>query len=165
MYFTHSRNIQDYSLIFTEMVKDWEYEHYQYILTYCGIIPLQDDHKPLFWDMWLVYNDQAQLIGLCSVYEDSSKKRCWLGWYGVLPKFRYLGYGEKILNYAERAALVKGFTELYCYCTDEPLDYYFNNGFKRIGNVEEFLNDHYNEYDLEEFVGEYDNHVIKKQLI
>ena len=109
------------------MEEDWDIEHYPYILTYCNIIPNNDN---LYWQSWLSYRNSI-LIGICGLYEDI-KKRMWMGWFGVLPSQRKKGYGNVLLNYMEYKTKQLGYNNLYCYCTDEPLGFYKKNGYQKL---------------------------------
>jgi GNAT superfamily N-acetyltransferase len=164
MKFVNTKKIKDYSNVFIEMEQDWDFEHYQFILTYCNIIEIGDDQAELYWKMWLVYV-KDELIGICGLYEDSSKKRCWLGWFGIFPDFRKKGYGEKCLKFMEKKARKQGYDAIHCYCSDEPLQYYLTNGYVRIGTTDEFLKINCHETKLHEFMGEMNDNVLRKSLV
>lgn len=51
-------------------------------------------------DYFLVY-DKNKIVGITGLYIDEFTQEddvVWLGWFGILPEFRHLGYGQKILE-------------------------------------------------------------------
>ena len=66
---------------------------------YCGFLSYEKAIKrqrPYF----LVYNEQDQLVGTAGVNISEhlgEKNTAWLGWYGVDPNYRKMGYGKQIL--------------------------------------------------------------------
>ena len=51
-------------------------------------------------DYFLV-EDKNKIVGISGLYIDEFTQEdgvIWLGWFGVLPEFRCLGYGQKILE-------------------------------------------------------------------
>ncbi len=47
---------------------------------------------------YLVRNTNNNVIGITGHYPaERNKKQGWIGWYGVMPRFRRRGFGQKIL--------------------------------------------------------------------
>ena len=66
---------------------------------------------------YLVYH-KNEVVGITGLYEDEFSAEegvVWLGWFGVLPKFRHLGYGSHILMMTIDLARSKGYKMLRCY--------------------------------------------------
>ena len=66
---------------------------------------------------WLVYH-KNDLIGTVGVYGCpwlKEEKTCWLGWFGVLPKYRNKGYGTVILQKLFEIAKNMGYETLRVY--------------------------------------------------
>ena len=66
---------------------------------------------------WLVYKDD-EIVGISGIYdypELGEKNTAWLGWFGVLEKFRGLGYGKEILLKTLDIAKEQGYSILRLY--------------------------------------------------
>lgn len=66
---------------------------------------------------WLVYSGN-EIVGISGIYdypELGEKKTAWLGWFGVLEKFRGGGYGKEILIKTLSIAKEEGYTALRLY--------------------------------------------------
>ena len=65
---------------------------------------------------YLAYNDN-EIVGIAGLYHEKSScdDSIWLGWFGVVPKFRGLGFGEKILELTMDKAKEKGFKIIRLY--------------------------------------------------
>lgn len=64
---------------------------------------------------WIVYNDEIPIgvSGLYSYHEYSSV--AWLGWFGILEKYRNKSYGSKVLDMTEIEAKKRGYTSFRLY--------------------------------------------------
>lgn len=65
-------------------------------------------------------NEELGIYGLYEVPSDSSS--AWLGWFGVLEKFRKKGYGREIINHFENEAREKGYKFARFYTDKEDND-------------------------------------------
>lgn len=66
---------------------------------------------------WLIY-DNNELIGISGLYdyfELGEPETAWLGWFGVLDKYRSCGYGKKILLETIKRAKEMGCKKLRLY--------------------------------------------------
>lgn len=63
----------------------------------------------------------------------------WLGWFGILPKYRGNGFGEKTLMFAKTQALKLGFRNLRLY-TDEIDNEIATKLYEKIGMEKEIYN-------------------------
>lgn len=67
---------------------------------------------------YLVKNENGEKIGLWGIYTEKSPEEAWLGWFGVLPKFRNNGYGSEIMEIFIEFCKQHGFKRIRLY-TDE----------------------------------------------
>jgi GNAT superfamily N-acetyltransferase len=119
-----------------------------------------------FWEVYLI-RIRGKTVGICglySQYENPDMKELWLGWFGVLPKYRSSGIGKKALLLMEERARKLGSLQIMSYVNNKgkPLGFYYRNGFSRLCSVLEYLKKH-KELDKDEFENDTD-HVIKKEL-
>ena len=74
------------------------------------------------------------IVGISGVYDDNSEE-CWLGWFGVRPKYRRKGCAFSILNL--QLEIMKNYGYKICRLyTDEVINntavrLYIKNGFKK----------------------------------
>lgn len=138
----HSRNVLDYKLIFESFIQDFGYGYYHTILTWCGII--DDDSDPeLHWQIYLVKDLSGNVLGICGLYSlRPGFEELWLGWFGVIPCKRGLGLGKEVLTFLKGVAASLGAKKLMSYVDFDgaPLGFYYKQGFKRVCNVQEYLN-------------------------
>lgn len=97
--------------IFSE--EDCAYLHYLYSF-------INPEAKKYF----MVYENR-EIIGITGIYEDEFTQEAdtvWVGWYGVLPKYRGQGYGERILMETIELAAKSGykFIRLYTESANVP---------------------------------------------
>lgn len=159
--FYHSWDINEYEPILKSLEGDFGMEHYEAIQYWCD----NEDHNHFYkyWDMRLVKANE-KLIGICGLYYmTQSTKEAWIGWFGILPVYRGLGLGARILAWMELEASIEGAYRIMAYVgEDGPLDFYLKYGFKRLSSVKEYLEA--NPFaDPNEF-GEPNDHVIYKNL-
>ena len=76
--------------------------------------------------------EEDSIIGITGIYSTDSEN-VWLGWFGVLEKYRRRGYGSKIINKFEEIAKEQGFkyVRLYTdkYDNDIAINFYKANGY------------------------------------
>lgn len=64
---------------------------------------------------WLVYLDKTP-IGVTGLYAYNEYPHdAWMGWFGVLPKYRGKGYGGQIFDFFEREARQRGYENIRLY--------------------------------------------------
>lgn len=90
---------------------------------------------------WLVFHDVTPIgvVGLYSYHE--YPQTAWLGWFGVLPEYRGLGYGSTIFDFWMNSAKDKGYKEARLY-TDKHANKDAIEFYKHKGLIEE---EYYNE--------------------
>ena len=54
-----------------------------------------------YWKYWLVYDDDniVAITGLYSDFDINETNSIWLGWFGVVPKYRRNNIGTDVLNF------------------------------------------------------------------
>ena len=68
------------------------------------------------WDVYVVFHlDQS--IGVTGIYceQGDPAERCWLGWFGIIPRYRRKKIGSYLFNSTCNIASEKGFSHLYIY--------------------------------------------------
>ncbi len=161
IYFYQTKNIHNYKNIFEGLIDDFGYSYYHSILSWCEII---ERKKSKFWEVWLIYNAEGIVIGICGLYSlTDNTENLWLGWFGIIKEYRNQGIGEKVLKSLEIKAKEVGCKNIYTYVDAKglPLKFYYRNGFERVSDVDEFV--HYNNLKMEYFESP-DDHVLKKNL-
>lgn len=104
---------------------------------------------------YLAYKDNEP-IGLTGLYEEPGiDDEMWLAWFGVLPKYRKLGYGTTILNLSIKEVLNKGKKVLRLY-TDAVGNASAIELYKKMGFIGE-------KYTAEEL--RYDGYIYSKNLV
>jgi GNAT superfamily N-acetyltransferase len=103
---------------------------------------------------------------MCGLYslEKNSTENLWLGWFGILPKYRSTGIGGIALEKMTEVARVLGCKALHSYVDEsgKPLKFYYRHGFEKLCSVREFLEK--TKADPSDFEG-MDDHVIRKILV
>jgi ribosomal protein S18 acetylase RimI-like enzyme len=95
---------------------------------------------------WIHFNEEDKPVGLSGLYvENADKESAWLGWFGVLPKYRRMGYATEMIRHFEESARAEGFKHARLYTnTDNTAAraFYEKNGYKAEefhGNVPDFI--------------------------
>jgi GNAT superfamily N-acetyltransferase len=138
--FKQSRNIHDYRPILEGLVDDFGYTYYHAILSWCKIIDLEGESE--FWEVFLIHNNHDEIIGICGLYSMlPGTEELWLGWFGILPKYRNAGVGQRAYESLEAYAICLGATSIRTYVdkAGKPLSFYYRNGFINVGTVGEYL--------------------------
>ena len=111
--------------------------------------------------------ENKKTIGICGLYslDENSKDELWLGWFGIIKEYRSKGHGSDVLKQLEIKAKEANAHTIYSYVNKKgkPLDFYYRNGFKRVGTVKEYLEKTKFKFDKENFE-DLDDHVIKKKI-
>lgn len=161
---TQTKRLKSYKPILEGLVEDFGYIYYHAILVWCGIL---DNSTPNdIWQVYLIKNDE-ETVGICGLYSLDQKtiEELWLGWFGILPDMRNKGLGSEVLKQLEIEAIKMGANYIYSYVDQEgkPLDFYYKNGFERIGTVNQYIESTNFKFDKENFES-LEDHVIKKKL-
>ena len=159
-----SREIRDYRKPLDGLVEDFGYVFYHAVLAWCDLIDTSIDKD--YWQVYLIQND-GETIGICGLYSLTPETRheLWLGWFGIIPECRSLGFGSEVLTQLEAKAKETGATDVYSYvdADGKPLSFYYRNGYERVSTVEEYLANTGHIFDPDNFES-MDDHVIRKHL-
>jgi GNAT superfamily N-acetyltransferase len=97
---------------------------------------------------------------------DYETKTLWLGWLGILKKFRNKGLGKEVMKLLYAESKLVGAKTLNSYVDKEgkPLSFYYREGFTRIGSVVDYIKKkRLKKSELENFEN-IEDHVITKKL-
>lgn len=139
-----TKNIKKFKSILEDMVDVWEYEHYPYILTWCGILDnnLYNNTEEVkvedYWEVWLLQKNK-EVIGITGLYSLGQVDELWLGWFGLVPDARGQKLGKKLLKFSERKAKEKGAKILKIEVDKEQptaMKFYESNKYTKIGETE-----------------------------
>jgi GNAT superfamily N-acetyltransferase len=157
----HTKSIRKYKNIFEGLVQDFGYIYYSSILYYCGILDKNKDPDQYvgFWKIWLIVVDD--IIGICGLYALKSTEELWLGWFGIIPEYRYKGLGTKVLARLENKAKKRGAKRLFVYVdkNEKAIPFYKRNGFELVGRVGEYVK--YHNISMDDFEDENDMVMVK----
>lgn len=164
IYLTQSKNIHHYQPILEGLTEDFDYEYYHDILMWCNIIT--NNHRDYHWQVYLIKSGD-EVIGICGLYSlyPHSVEELWLGWFGIIPSMRNQGAGQYALDWMKEKAKSIGCKKLMSYVGADggPLGFYFRNGFRVIGTVENYLIAH-PELTMDSF-GDKGYHIIECNLL
>ncbi len=72
-----------------------------------------------FLEYYLVHNGEFY-IGITGIYSyNEYPEDAWIGWFGILPAFRSMGYGTEMFGYTRDLAVKNGFKSLRIYADDK----------------------------------------------
>ncbi len=126
----NTKDIHRFVPILTGLEGDFQTEHYPYFLTYCGILPEDKKDAGKYWKVWLA-TSTGRIVGVCGLYQAKRVDEVmWIGYFGALPDYRGTGVGAQMLAFMEQKAKENGNKKIAAYCTKEPLEWYFKNGFR-----------------------------------
>ena len=98
-----------------------------------------------YLEYYLVHNGKFY-IGITGIYSYKEYPLdAWLGWYGVLPAFRRMGYGTKMFEFTKDLALKKGYKSLRVYA-DDKYDFVATNFYEKMNMFKEY-------YTKEKYIG------------
>lgn len=72
------------------------------------------------WQVFLARNEAGEVVGLCSYYQQQGDlpEKYWIGWIGVLKRYRRMGIARKMLEFVRHEVEQRGGRELWVY-TDQ----------------------------------------------
>lgn len=82
--------------------------------------PVWNDHR--FWEYYIAKdenNDVVAITGLYNRLKDNTENEVWLGWYGVVPKFRNVGFGKSVLDWTINKARELGYKKFRLWTTTD----------------------------------------------
>lgn len=152
---TQSKNLNDYSDILKVFVDFFGNEFEKDIKAWCNN---KKDNMPGFWEVYLVkQNDNKTVptavadlsaesfekaVGITGLYSLDPYKNdeLWLGWFGVLEKYRSQGIGGCVLDKTFEIAKDKGAKELFVFTwsTNKAIELFEKKGFVKIGTANDF---------------------------
>lgn len=167
MRYIQTKNIQSYSPLLDGLYEDFGCHFYMSILRWCKLISIgqrRGDGTEVFWEIWIVKKDN-ETIGICGLYSlaPKSTETLWLGWFGVLPKYRNNNLGGEILNWLKKEGKKRGAKTLMSYVDQDgkPLQFYKRHGFRELGRVGDYVKE--NNLDMQDFESK-DDFVIQLHL-
>lgn len=96
----------------------------------------ESDYREVF-EAWVARDKKDNIVGITGIYSYFEyPEDAWLGWFGVLPNFRRLGYGQKILLWTMARAKDLGFKNFRLY-TDLVDDKEAVELYRKVGMIEE----------------------------
>lgn len=73
---------------------------------------------------YYLYYDRGEVVGMSGTYDEPHEqgphRSAWLGWFGVLGKYRNRGYGRRIVRFFEDEARRCGYAFCRVYTEDSP---------------------------------------------
>ena len=99
-----------------------------------GPASLEEGYIERIWsrtDIMFVISDDSLFIGCVAV--DRRNFFPVMSHLYVIPEKRGLGYGNRLLRFAERYALKLSFTEMKLWCSDDMVGYYVTKGWVQEG--------------------------------
>jgi len=140
--FNQTRNIYEFGPILKPLVEDFDLVFYQTSLVWCKVIPSTHGKTDRLWEVWLVKLGNKP-IGICGLYtlnEAKDTNELWLGWLGVIPELRNMGFGKQIMMHLYEKAKDFGCSKILSYVDKggAPLSFYKREGFTIIGTVSEY---------------------------
>ena len=141
--FIQTRDINKFRPLFRGLEDEFGTDHYDAILEWCNIL---DKTVYFFWEIYLIRINK-KIVGICGLYSITNNdiRELWIGWFGILEKYRGLGIGKKALEMMEEIAIVNGSSSMMVYTANTNKDaqkFYVKNGFIRNGkewNTNKFI--------------------------
>lgn len=163
--YIQSREITDYTILLNNLYEDFHDHFCHTILCWCELMKKgQQPEESYLWEVWIIKQDD-KTIGICGLYsiDKDSVENLWLGWFGIIPDFRFQKLGNVVIDFLKEKAKEIGATNIMSYVGSDgkPLTFYKRNGFEVIGTVGEYIKEH--NLDLSNFEVEED-YVIKIDL-
>ena len=134
-----SKDLNDYSDILKEFDNFFGEEFEKDIKAWCNN---KKDNMPGFWEVYLIKLNNNKIVGITGIYSLKSVKNdeLWLGWFGVLKKYRNQGIGGNVLNKIFEIVRDKGAKELsvFTWNDNKAIELFEKKGFKDIGTANDF---------------------------
>jgi GNAT superfamily N-acetyltransferase len=165
--FKQTREIKEYRVIIDSFIPDFGHAFLHTILQWCRLAYDPFDKTNQFWELWTI-NYRFSIIGICGLYSLNPKStdELWLGWLGLIPKWRNKNNGPLVMKFLYDKAKEKGCKKIMCYVDKEgrALNFYKREGFEVIGTVRDYLYKN-NLTQIDGFLFESpDDYVIQKYL-
>lgn len=134
--FVTSRSVYAYRELLAGLTPNFGSAFCQSVLEWCGLLPATDD---LFWELHQIHY-RGRCVGVTGLYSlGQDPTELWLGWFGLLPDFRKMGFGSLALAMTKYLASDRGARGLMAYVDQSgPLSFYKERGFHRWGSVLEY---------------------------
>jgi ribosomal protein S18 acetylase RimI-like enzyme len=94
---------------------------------------------PDYWKVLLV-RARGDVVGVSGLYRQPGMPHnvCWIGWFGIRPRFRREGFGTSAMHALMDVARNIGYQELWVYTgssDDAAVCFYKSLGFKVLGSA------------------------------
>lgn len=121
---------KEFGKSFEEAINDW-----------CNKEPIE---KGAYWQVWLMVNAKTgEVIGITGLYSlpPYNNFEVFLGWFGILPKYRKMRLGTDLLKWTSAKAKRLGYYYLSAEMNRDrkPWKFYNNNGFFIDSKVSSFV--------------------------
>jgi ribosomal protein S18 acetylase RimI-like enzyme len=113
------------------------------MLHWCGIgrrsTPLE------YWKVFLL-RAEGDVVGVSGLYRQAGMAEtvCWVGWFGIRPRFRRQGFGKRAMNGLIEFARRMAVEELWVYTGSSDsiaVCFYESLGFKLLGTAADWAQD------------------------
>lgn len=159
--FLKTWNVKQYKCLADGLYDDFGSSFKETMKQWCNCV---DDGK--FWEVWVIKKDR-ETIGICGLYSlDFETKELWLGWLGILKEHRNKGLGKDIMEFLYSEAKSVGCKRINSYVDKDgkPLNFYYREGFERIGTVSEYIKKKRLKKSMLENFQDKDDHIITRKL-
>lgn len=138
--FFETKDIKDFKPVIQGLEDVFEQEHWATILCWCGLIDNDPEDFGKYWKVWLIqYREKT--VGFCGLYSPSRTDNSvlFLGWFGMLPQYRGIGFGGISIEFMKSEAKKAGAKKILTYVDNQrSLQFYERNSFVPLGTVQEY---------------------------
>lgn len=134
--FFKSKSLKHFKPLLDGLLNDFGYDFWHYVLIWCNEVDGDPKDFGKYWEVWLI-EVQKKVVGVCGLYSNlhHDDSELWLGWLGILPQYRHMGFGGVAIDFMQMQGSKIGCKKLRAYIYpdyNDPLPYYEKKGFKLI---------------------------------